>query len=186
MCETCRKSLKRSIYIQKMKTPQRKRRRYVNNEHVSRRVRFSEQAINARIGREISPAQVVFVDEMRNPITFKSHIHLSISAVSTCLFNFSEVQIPFDECSYTGVSFFFSGKCFPVIFVFGYDFVDIIITVQYINYVLYATIIIGVLPKSVININLISLLLISIRVMQFYQQWKLIQNYTLHVFKCPL
>lgn len=108
MCETCRKSLKRSIYIQKMKTPQRKRCRYVNSEHVSRRVRYSEQAINARIGREISPAQVVFADEMRNPITFKSHIHLSISAVSTCLFNFAEVQIPCDECSYTGVSFFSS------------------------------------------------------------------------------
>lgn len=61
MCETCRKSLKRSIYIQKIKTPQRKRCRYVNSEHVSRRVRYSESAINARIGREISPAQVVSV-----------------------------------------------------------------------------------------------------------------------------
>lgn len=40
MCETCRKSLKRSIYIQKTKTRLRKCRRYVNREHVTRQVQY--------------------------------------------------------------------------------------------------------------------------------------------------
>lgn len=93
---------------------------YVNWKHVRRQVRTHGKHVSVALQQfarfSQGSAQVVFAGEMRNPITFKSHIHLSISSVSTCLFNFTEVQIPFDECCYTNASFSYEEYIYRLIF----------------------------------------------------------------------
>lgn len=130
MCETCRKSLKRSIYIQKMTAPLRKCCRYVNRERVFRVV-SNTRSLSPTLQkcREISSTlgsgSVCRRDAKSNNLQ-ESHpskhfgcLNLSLQFLRSAD---SHRRMFLHRCRFFVV---FSGKCFPLSFVFRYNFVDI-------------------------------------------------------------